>query len=565
MAKFRPRKITQREYERQLKKVARAVGHIVERYADGADIAEPTKMMEALRRYAGEIEPWAKNQAARMLAAVSTQVERDFKATSQKISRMLRTELATTRTGNTALALQRAQVELIQSLPLEAGIRAQRLAMEAATGGKRAAEVAAEILRTEAVTESRAMLIARTEVSKATTALTQARAQSVDSPGYIWRTSQDSDVRESHAEMEGQFVAWDNPPTLDGYTFHAGEFPNCFPASTYIDGTPVIEKLYRHRYCGVLTELVFDDGSFLSCTPNHPILTDTGWRAANLIGVGDNVIGRHKQAFDIAQNNMKCPNVTIGQIFDAVNLSPFGIFSRALGGEFHGDIADQEVDIVSLDSVLIRECYLSALKKLSKFNFTDTDHILIDFILSGYCRADKPINIVFPDSGAFVSRLNLVRSLLCTHLTPFELFSLALTPNLYPVFDKVSSDNLSGNAEELGDCIFAFSILVHGCDALMVKDDSVLFGGDFLPDRGIYVKRPELFGDNIRIKPYSQTDFLHRVATSGHTKRVSEVRTSELFGHVYNLQTMSGYYTANQVHASNCRCYPEPVLPSLDN
>ncbi|EFO4716945.1 phage head morphogenesis protein, partial [Escherichia coli] len=35
------------------------------------------------------------------------------------------------------------------------------------------------------------------------------------------------DVRHSHREMEGKFVEWGKPPTLDGMTGHAGELPNC--------------------------------------------------------------------------------------------------------------------------------------------------------------------------------------------------------------------------------------------------------------------------------------------------------------------------------------------------
>jgi uncharacterized protein with gpF-like domain len=27
--------------------------------------------------------------------------------------------------------------------------------------------------------------------------------------------------------MEGKFVTWDDPPTLDGMKGHAGQFPNC--------------------------------------------------------------------------------------------------------------------------------------------------------------------------------------------------------------------------------------------------------------------------------------------------------------------------------------------------
>jgi SPP1 gp7 family putative phage head morphogenesis protein len=78
------------------------------------------------------------------------------------------------------------------------------------------------------VTESRAMLIARTEVAKANASINEARALSVGSEGYIWRTAGDADVRESHAEMDGQYVAWSDPPTLsDGTTTHAGAIYNC--------------------------------------------------------------------------------------------------------------------------------------------------------------------------------------------------------------------------------------------------------------------------------------------------------------------------------------------------
>uniref|UniRef100_UPI00255ADB8F DUF6883 domain-containing protein n=1 Tax=Pseudodesulfovibrio pelocollis TaxID=3051432 RepID=UPI00255ADB8F len=72
---------------------------------------------------------------------------------------------------------------------------------------------------------------ALTEVSKAGTALTRARAESVGSEGYIWRTARDGATRPSHRAMEGRFVKWSEPPTLDGMTGHAGEFPNdrCYP------------------------------------------------------------------------------------------------------------------------------------------------------------------------------------------------------------------------------------------------------------------------------------------------------------------------------------------------
>ncbi len=122
------------------------------------------------------------------------------------------------------------QIKYIKSLPLEAADRIydiQNKAIEAVVSGGRAEPFAKEIAASGDVAKSRANLIARTEIGRASTALTQARALSIGSIGYIWRTADDGDVRKSHAKMEGVFVRWDNPPTLDGMTGHAGALPNC--------------------------------------------------------------------------------------------------------------------------------------------------------------------------------------------------------------------------------------------------------------------------------------------------------------------------------------------------
>ena len=53
-------------------------------------------------------------------------------------------------------------------------------------------------------TKARANTIARTEVSRASTMFTQARAEAIGSDGYIWRSSEDSDVRDEHKELNGK-------------------------------------------------------------------------------------------------------------------------------------------------------------------------------------------------------------------------------------------------------------------------------------------------------------------------------------------------------------------------
>lgn len=216
-------------YNRQLRKVAKHVGDLAMGFPD--PIVDPlvlASLEEAMRAYSAAIKPWAASVGKRMVEDVNRQDVESFNKAARSMSRGLKQELARAPVAETMRDLQREQVRLITSLPTEASQRVHRLTQEALTTGKRAAQIAEEIARTSEVTESRAALIARTEVARTGSKLTETRAISVGSTGYIWRTSKDSDVRESHQQMEGRFCEWANPPTLsDGTTTHAGQIYNC--------------------------------------------------------------------------------------------------------------------------------------------------------------------------------------------------------------------------------------------------------------------------------------------------------------------------------------------------
>lgn len=214
-------------YSSRLRAVAKQVGLIVRGLAPDGRVSDPGPLLTALREYARIIEPWAKAVAAFMLMDVERRDRAMWKRNSQEMAARLREELDRTPTGTVLRQLQDDQVRLIKSIPLEAAERVHQLAAEGLISSKRANVVAKAILETEAVTEARARLIARTETSRAAANLVQARAQQAGSEGYIWRTSGDADVRDSHQEMEGKYVRWSQPPTLDNMKGHAGCLPNC--------------------------------------------------------------------------------------------------------------------------------------------------------------------------------------------------------------------------------------------------------------------------------------------------------------------------------------------------
>lgn len=232
--RFNHAKKVERGFARQLRAVAKAVGHIVEGFAPKGVVKRPQQLRHALRAYSDLLDPWAHAVSERMVAEVGQKDEQAWAAMSREIGQELRSEIKRAPTGGLFKRLVAERVTLIKSLPTQAAERVHRLTIEAMSEtGARAAEIAKDIQRTGHVTESRAMLIARTEVAATASSFTEARARFVGSEGYIWRTVGDSDVRHDHSKLEGKLIRWDAPPiagTGKGgvpVRYHAGRGPNC--------------------------------------------------------------------------------------------------------------------------------------------------------------------------------------------------------------------------------------------------------------------------------------------------------------------------------------------------
>lgn len=255
--KFTPPQTAEANFARALRKVARIVGHIIDSHTTGAVIHDNEAMMKALVEYSKTLEPWARRQSAKLLQKVSQSNKRAFTNNSKKMAMALKDNvLADENVGHVALTLMQEQVTLIKSIPIEAGQRAQRIAIDNILKGKRAkpdADIVAELLRqrredvtisgfglsgdpvykeemerSTQVAVNRATLIARTETARANAAFTEARSVAVGAIGYIWRTTMDGAERKSHAKMNKKYIAYSHPPTLsDGTVGHAGTFPNC--------------------------------------------------------------------------------------------------------------------------------------------------------------------------------------------------------------------------------------------------------------------------------------------------------------------------------------------------
>lgn len=187
------------------------------------------------------------------------------------IHEMLKKQL----TGSVGVGVQQQidrNARLISTLPLDVAKHVTNHIKERSLAGKRASTIAEEIeLVFPGSSKARAALIARTEVSKTSTALTRARSEDVGIRWYVWKTSEDARVRSSHKHMSDVLIPWSSAPSperLDGLRsvghYHAGEIWNCrcyaepvidveylpFPHKVYYNGQ--IVSMSKKQFEGVM-------------------------------------------------------------------------------------------------------------------------------------------------------------------------------------------------------------------------------------------------------------------------------------------------------------------------
>ena len=117
-----------------------------------------------------------------------------------------------------------SNIQLIKSIRTQYLDKVQNAVMQAMVQGTLNKDLAEQLKKLGEDVESRAMLIARDQSSKLNAALTRARHEEVGIKKYMWSTSGDERVRESHAEKDGQIFEYANPPADTG---HPGHDVNC--------------------------------------------------------------------------------------------------------------------------------------------------------------------------------------------------------------------------------------------------------------------------------------------------------------------------------------------------
>lgn len=271
--------------------------------------------------------------------------------------------------------------------------------------------------------------------------------------------------------------------------------PNCFHPDTRIGGSVV--GALKARYSGPMVELQTARGGRLSVTPNHPILTGTGWKRAGDIAEGDelgaNIIDSHLGVVGVDEYDAPARAC---EVFDFLLERFRSVRTATTARDLHGDaqFGDGQVDIVDGRGVLEHEWQPGMLDDFSQPVATGGSLTLDrdgSSPLLGYPHSAA--------SGCQVCGGDLPSSVGSGHLGPFDGLSLGLISGCDTHIPKPPHDHGSNNAILLRQLIDAAPLMV-GVD------------------------------------------------------KVSGVRTFMYDGHVYDFQSSTGWVSASGIIASNCRC-----------
>ena len=364
--------------------------------------------------------------------------------------------------------------------------------------GTRVESVMKELSGLPGMTKRHAELIARDQVVKQNGRMTRIRHEAVGVTHYLWQTVGDDRVRKTHKAFGRR--------GRNRYSYKRGAGPSgvnpgeeiqCFPADTPIRASGIL-RITKRLWVGELAEFVSTSGVRLRSTPNHPVLTGRGWIGLGSLQRGDYVF---EIVRDLARGRDDHEGVScIGDLFESARRHGTAPITYT-GGEFHGDSTDKQVDVVSVDGMFNRN--LEA-------------------------RSDRG-GLELRDAGSAKSR---------------------------PSKSEIS-EMVVGLAMTAGGLVCG----TDGDNPLVWTHHEPPGTQCCRPSSDMNLPLPKCGPYGVSVAPMPSGEF--ELGDTGLVVRahlVDHVSSEEWTGHVFNVETTSGWYQAQGVVVSNCRCWASPDL-----
>lgn len=364
--------------------------------------------------------------------------------------------------------------------------------------------------------------------------------------GVRWSATLDMDTCPDCAALDGQDWEVEDPhpePPLH---------PNCLPGDTLISSSSRVAAISKRKYHGDLFVIRTASGLEIRCTPNHPILTDTGFIPAQSLNLGQNVIrdagidrvflgGEHENNVvssieELASSFLKSGKMTARK----VPMSP---------EDFHHDAVDNEVAVVLADWELLKKSNASLPEFVGKNGLVGRNgggHVQVSrlrALLKLFLGALNPQNGFM---RGISKRLAFFRSRIL-HALDLLLVSIAQRDTM-----------LLEHACDIGPSGIQPTRYSIDTDPLVIQRENLVDGGLVSGTFGSVHDDASVVRD-ITLHDISADAKLARELIDGHSGPVApdqivDIRKIDFLGHVYNLQTAKGFYIANGIITHNCRC-----------
>jgi hypothetical protein len=557
----------QRKLEKLIDEMAASVSYFVkaayranepEIAQDASPAAEILRTIRGLRkRWLARFDTASKELADYFATAVSDRSDAALRSILKRGG--FSVEFHMTRAQNDILqATIGENVALIKSIPEQYLTQVEGYVMRSVTTGRDLGQLAKDLQEQFGVTRRRAALISRDQNNKATAALTRARYLEIGGgeAEAVWihsgggKTQRPTHVQAGRDKQRYKISQGWYDPAVKKF-IHPGELINCLPGNSIITFAAGCKKLWRHRYAGDLTQIITASGKTIEATPNHPILTKRGWVPIQAVRLGEDIFKVSSEIKHVIDPYVEGNNTSIAEIFDATSFYCRPDIANGRGW-FHGDIAYGEIDVIDIDGFLPREINALACKEFLEFLFAESNHLAIWRAFKIERSLNSAFARLFGAPNGIVGGLGSLLSLLKGRSGCTDDVGLGLIADMNTALQKAATDNASVHAIFSSSLKLAHTGLVIG-DNEIVREvfgiagrASVLWNG---ASPSADVLRQNVSTDaNLYGSVFECESFVKKLDS------VVDKRSVSYYGHVFNLETFSGYYSANSCITQNCRC-----------